>query len=101
MMTFNVTFFSDNGPPFVRELYSYNTRSNTNDNAEVTIDLSGNLFIPLVRTTHYGLKSVKVMGPKTWNSVPRAIRKAPSRSVFVKSFKSDILLLTDKITEFI
>ena len=143
MMTFNVTFFSNEGPPahsaplfkmlkilklkdifklrvsqfiydsinglapnqfkdwfvFVNEIHSHNTRSNLItdnicDNGESgnEVDLSGNLFIPYARTTHYGLKSIKVSGPKIWNNIPHPIRNARSRVSFIKSFKNNILL---------
>ena len=32
------------------------------------------LFIPSSRTTHYGLKMTKVIGPKIWNSLPPQLR---------------------------
>ena len=44
---------------------------------------SNNLFIINARTTHYGLKLIKVSGPKMWNFTPKQIRD----SQYVSSFK--------------
>ena len=134
VMTFNVTFFTINGPPahtaplfkslnilkfkdifelrisqfiyecihnhapiqfnswfvFINQVHSHSTRTNTIISNET--DLSGNLFIPYVRTTHYGLKSIKVAGPKIWNKIPREIRTAISRFSFAKSYKKSRIL---------
>ena len=32
------------------------------------------LFIPTARTSHYGLKLLKVQGPKIWNKLPPILR---------------------------
>ena len=53
-------------------VHNYNTRSKFLD-----IDNShnsNNLFIINARTTHYGLKLIKVSGPKKWNLIPKQIR---------------------------
>ena len=138
MMTFNLTIFSESGPPvhsaplfkqlkllkykdivefrvaqftydcthkhaptqfhnwftFIGDVHSHGTRQNVlvegmpnNENK-----LSGNLFVPYVRTTHYGLRSIKVLAPKIWNRTPSIIRKAISRTSFAIAFKKDIIL---------
>ena len=62
-------------------IHNYNTRSNFFD---IDKDInSSNLFIINARTTHYGLKLLKVFGPKIWNSIPKHIRSNQS----VLSFK--------------
>ena len=43
------------------EVHKYKTRSNYNFNNQSN---TNNLFIPFGRTTHYGLKLIKVSGPK-------------------------------------
>ena len=132
MMTFNLTFFSEMGPPvhaaplfkrlkilnlnavfelrvaklfydcihnlapnqfndwfsLISNIHSQGTRVNVADTRE--LDTSGNLFIPYVRTTHYGLRSTKVCGHKIWNLIPCPIKKAKSRVSFGKSFKNTL-----------
>ena len=63
-----------------RSNYSYSTLDNTN-----------NLFISFGRTTNYGLKLIKVSGPKMWNSLPLDIRIKKSLSNFKSSLKKYLL----------
>ena len=58
------------------QIHSLNTKSKFID--IVNARTSNNLFIPIARTIHYGLKSVKVQGPKIWNTIPSVIRKNSS-----------------------
>ena len=44
--------------------------------------ISNNLFILNARTTHYGLKLLKVSGPKIWNLIPNHIRSTQSGCSF-------------------
>ena len=46
-----------------------------------------NLFIPFARTTHCGINSIKVMGPKIWNEIPNNIRSIKSKRGFLDSLK--------------
>ena len=74
-------------------LHDHATRTNStdlNNNRELT--LTNNIFIPYARTTYYGLKSIKVTGPKIWNSIPFNIRNNESRYVFTRSVKSHFFL---------
>ena len=65
-------------------IHNYNTRSNF---FAIEIGLnSNNLFIINARTTHYGLKLLKVSGPKIWNMIPNLIRNNQS----VVSFKHNL-----------
>ena len=41
---------------------------NVNDGIKIK-----NIFIPSVRTTNYGLKQLKVNGPRIWNTLPTNI----------------------------
>ena len=53
-------------------VHNYNTKSTYFDIAnEIN---SNNLFILNARTTHYGLKLLKVSGPKIWKLIPNQIR---------------------------
>ena len=66
-------------------LHSHNTRSKYID-----LDKSirtNNLFIPTARTTHYGLKLIKVQGPKIWNSISPAIRNSLPIHTFINLLK--------------
>ena len=140
MMTFNRTFFSENGPPvhsdplfkelnilklndiaelciaqFVYDcihklapiqfhdwfilnhnLHSHNTHSNVervdnyiNQGGTNLVNSSGSLFIPIVRTTHYGLRSLHVSGPKIWNKTPIQIRESNTHRIFSKAFRKN------------
>ena len=74
-------------------LHSHATRTNSTnleDNSELTE--TNNLFIPYVRTTYYGLKSIKVTGPKIWNNIPHNIKNIESRNVFIRTLKRHLLL---------
>ena len=69
---------------YINEIHSYETRANVNKN----------LFTPRARTTHYGLKSTKVLGPKIWNKIPQSIRTIKLSYAFKKKFKTHLLSLT-------
>ena len=66
-------------------LNRYNTRSKfaNLDNSIVT----KTLFIPIARTSNYGLKLLKVLGPKIWNSLPPLLRINDSLNNFKKKLK--------------
>ena len=54
---------------------------------------SNNLFIHYARTTHYGLKLIRVSGPKIWNSLPLEIRNSNSINLFKKDIKEYLMSL--------
>ena len=58
-------------------VHEYKTRSNYNIKSEVS---ANNLFIPIARTTNYGLKMFKVYGHNIWNTIPKDIRSSLSLS---------------------
>ena len=58
------TWFTHNN-----EIHKHHTRSNVQIINENVFNTT-NLFIPFARTTNYGIKSIKVMGPKIWNEIP-------------------------------
>ena len=66
------------------ELHALKTRANFNIAENTTIK---NLFIPMVRTTNYGLKQLKANGPRIWNSLPTNIKNATTLLTFTKSLK--------------
>ena len=71
-----------------KDVHSYLTRANYN------ISLLGNtnnLFIPFGRTTNYGLKQIRINGPKIWNSLPSDIRNIKSLIKFKSSLKYYLL----------
>ena len=45
------------------------------------------LILPLSRTTNYGLKSLRYVGAKTWNSIPLPIRSSTSIKIFTTKIK--------------
>ena len=67
------------------QVHNHNTRSKSID-----IDNSittRTLFTPIARTTHYGLKSLKVQGPKIWNKLPPSLRTKDNINSFIKEYK--------------
>ena len=77
-------------------IHNYNTRSGYIDSNQLIS--TKNLFIPIARTSHYGLKKIKVHGPKIWNELPPDVRVITTFSLFkvnlnrhmVKNYKSNI-----------
>ena len=65
----------------------YETRLNYGESDKPT----NNLFVPLARTSNYGLKLLKVNGPKIWNSIPVGIRTTMSSYSFKKLLKDQLL----------
>ena len=63
----------------------YKTRSNFNMDSGSIIK---NLVIPYARTTNYGMKQLKVNGPRLWNLLPSNIKNTTSLFVFLKILKS-------------
>ena len=71
------------------QVHNHNNRSQYID-IENSI-LTNNLFIPIARTSHYGLKLIKVEGPKIWNDIPPSIRNITVSNIFVTKLKKSIL----------
>ena len=70
-----------------REVHAHMTRSNFDNSSMGT----NNLFIPYGRTSNYGLKKLKVSGPKIWNSLPSDIRNIKSLIKFKNAVKNYLL----------
>ena len=69
-------------PPQFHSFYSYPTT--THDTAAVR---NRDLNTPSVRTSTYGLKSLKYVGTLLWNSISNSLRNAPSKMSFARSVK--------------
>ena len=72
-------------------VHNHNTRSKFIDIDNTVVTRT--LFIPLVRTTYYGLKSLKVQGPKIWNSLPPLLRNIDNVNSFIKQLKKYFISL--------
>ena len=70
------------------EVHTHMTRSNYNYSNQIN---SNNLFIPFGRTTNYGLKLIKVNGPKIWNTLPFDVRNIKSLCNFKTALKNHFL----------
>ena len=70
------------------ERHNYRTRSNFNAD---TVYCNRTLFVPSARTTNYGLKQLKVNGPRIWNELPSNVRNESSLFIFMKSIISYLL----------
>ena len=66
------------------ERHSHRTRSNFNTTDSIAIN---NLFIPAARTSNYGLKQLKVNGPRIWNALPPNLKNVNSLNVFLRRLK--------------
>ena len=74
------------------QIHNHNTRSKYVDINKST--LTRTLFVPTARTTHYGLKLIKVQGPKIWNKLPALLRvENMAFSTFIKKLKTHLLEL--------
>ena len=73
---------------FSSSIHEYRTRLNFNINSRVS---TNNLFIPIARTSNYGMKLLKVSGPKIWNSIPLDIRSSTSFTRFKKLVKNHLI----------
>ena len=69
--------------------HSYNTRSNYTDINNIV--KSNNIFIHSARTSFYGLKLIKVDGPKMWNSLPNSLHNINSLKTLVKCLKDYLI----------
>ena len=74
------------------QIHSHNTRSKIID--IVNARTPNNLFIPIACTTYYGLKSVKVQGPKIWITISPVIRMNSPPPCFINKLKSHLINLT-------
>ena len=76
------------------QVHRYNTRSKY-----VDIDNSihtRTLFVPTARTSYYGLKLIKVLGPKLWNNLPSILRVGnTSYPIFIRNLKKNLLEFYD------
>ena len=68
----------------------YNTRSNFIDINNIV--KSNNIFIRNATTSFYGLRLIKVEGPKLWNTLPKSIHNNNSLKSFAKCLKNDLVL---------
>ena len=71
-----------------QEAHDHRTRSNFKIDDNTIIK---NLFIPSARTTNYGLKQIKVNGPRIWNSLPTHLKQATSLKFFLNKLKGHFI----------
>ena len=67
------------------KMNKYNTRSKF-VNIENSVE-TRTLFVSTARTSNYGLKLLKVMGPRIWNSLPSLLRINESLNSFIEKLK--------------
>ena len=70
------------------DFHIHKTRANYSNSLQ---ESTNNLSIPFGRTTHCGLKQIKVSGPRIWNSLPLALRNIKSLINFKNSIKKYLL----------
>ena len=88
-INFDIINNFDNWFKLNHEVHSHSTRTTYNS---ILLENTNNLSIPFGRTTNYGLKLIKVSGPKLWNSLPLDIRNLKSLSNFKASVKNHLLV---------
>ena len=66
------------------KLHGYHTRSNINMTDGTKIN---KLFIPSARITNYGLKQIKVNGPRIWNTLPNNKKNSSTLHAFLSKLK--------------
>ena len=72
------------------QVHNHNTRSKYVDIDNSTSTRT--LFVPIARTSYYGLKLIKVQGPKLWNNLPPLLRvENLTFSIFIKKLKKQLL----------
>ena len=76
--------------------YVLTTQINNHNTRSMYIDIVNSittrtLFVPFSRTMHYGLKQLKIQGPKIWNNIQPLIRNNTSIKIFLKELKNSIL----------
>ena len=69
------------------DIHTHNTRANYNSDCMAL----NSLFVPFARTTNYGLKQLRINGPRIWNSLPTQIRKLTSLNIFLKKLKLHLI----------
>ena len=72
--------------------HSHATRANATIGEGGVLVNTDNLFVPYARTTHYGLKSIRVKGPTIWNNVPYNIRSREFCNTFKRELKKYFVL---------
>ena len=83
-------------PTIFHSWFKLTTQTHTQSTRSKYIDIVGlrtsnNLFIPMARTSHYGLKLLKVQGPKIWNVIPPTIRNNTSTQCFIKDLRTYLM----------
>ena len=86
-VNFNIIGNFDKWFKLKKDVHSHLTKTNYKASHEST----NNLSIPFGRTTHCGLKQIKVKGPKLWNSLPLDLKIIKSPSKFKNSIKNYLL----------
>ena len=66
------------------EIHGHHTRWNFNVNDGTIIK---NIFTQSACTTNYGLKQIKVNGPRIWNDLPTYLKNVTPLNVFLKNLK--------------
>ena len=66
---------------FTSFVHSYSTRQSC----------KSNLYVAAVKTTQYGLRSLKFIGPRLWNSLSSSIINSKSLKIFRKTLKNSII----------
>ena len=77
--------------------YQLTSLLNKHDTRSKFVDIENSietrtLFVPTARTSHYGLKRLKVLGPKLWNSLPPLLRINESLNNFIKKLKNILII---------
>ena len=75
-------------PPFMSDIFSINPSLNVGNVSSNTRSKSTFYSSDVPKTTKFGIETLRYLGPKIWNLVPREIKSAASVEIFKKQIKT-------------
>ena len=96
IMKFIFNCLDGKNPDNFHSWFKLTTHTNEHNSRSKFADINNSvtnrtLFIPMARTSHCGLKLLKVQGPKIWNKLPSKLRIIVSLSIFIKELKKHFI----------
>ena len=70
---------------FVSNVVPYNLRGSTN------------LVLPKARTNLYGIDTVRLVGQKSWQTLPKEIKESQTLDIFKRNIKAILLVCSCKL----
>ena len=86
LLKFVYNSLTKSNPRQFHDYYNFSSSTITTTNVR-----ENKLILPISRTTNYGLKSLRFIGAKTWNSIPLSLRSSTSLKVFTIKIKEYLI----------